>query len=366
MSMIVNPFLFGGAPSLPAPSIVFMAGAEHETRGDEKCKGTTHSTAPASGVAGAHGRAYDNTSFQLIVNDFGTAATLTIKFRVRFRSLSAVNFLSIRTSSSQHFGLEANADGTCDFIGQALTHTTAATVFVIDTWYEIELTGHIDNSAGTYTLKIDGVIPSKSGGGTMTGTGLDLQNGATTTANNILIGNATVDTYIDDLVIDSAGSDIGLGQVETLYPDGAGDFSEMTRGGADSGANWSQVDEATHNSDTDYVANTVADKRDCYTFQNRSVTGTPRAVQPVATVKRNASGTFTFRLFLRIGGVTYDGAVVHTATSAYLCYYETWNTNPATGLPWTDSEINSLQAGVHAIDANVRPTQMVLEVFVTT
>jgi hypothetical protein len=248
--------------------------------------------------------------------------------------------------------------------GTAFTHTTTDT-YAINTRFEIEMRITVGNS-GSYTLKVDGVIPNKSGGGTMDQTGVDLQDGGATTCDNVRIGSETLDTYTDDEVVDNAGNLLGLGQVEALYPDGAGDLAEMDRAGADSGANWSQCDEAQHNSNTDYVRNTVADKRDCYNFQNRSLSGTPRAVQVTGIVTRNASGTFTFKFFCRIAGVNYDGATIHTATSAYTGYREVWNTNPATSLAWTDSDIDGAQFGIHAIDSDIRLTQLVVEVFVTT
>lgn len=352
---------------LPALNLVFIDGSEHWATGVDKFKQSTFSShsAPASGVTGAHGKVTDDATWDSHGVGITGIGTPSVKGRFRIRTLGNEELILLQNGTTTHLQLELRSDGALQVRSSAFTHITSST-YAIDTWYEMELFAVIDDSAGAYRLKVDGAIPSKSGGGTMDQSGLDTRNGATSTINQVKWGGGTtIDTYVDDHAIDASGNEIGLGQVETLYPNGAGDLAEMTRGGADSGANWSQCDEATLNGDTDYVGNTVSGKRDCYAFQNRSITGTPRAVQVTTTVKLT-SGTPTFKNFLRIGGVNYDGSTTHTATSAYKCYVEVWNTNPATGLAWTDSDIDGLQAGISAIDANLRMTQVVVEVWVTT
>lgn len=351
---------------LPALDLGFIDGVDHVVRADDKWKNNTHATAPASGIAGMTSLCYDDSVFGQKIIVIPETGEFTATFKVRFRGMAGESFAGFANGASVHFQLEMNADGTMDVrnIGGFGTHTTSD-VFVIDTTYTIEFYGLIHASAGAYRLKVDGVVPNKSGGGTMDQTGLDTQDGATSTTNRWRLGSAgTLDTYTDDHGFDVAGNDIGAGVVETLYPNGAGDLADLTRGGADSGANWSQCDEATANGVTDYVQSTGANQRDVYTFQNRSVTGTPRAVQ-VTTYVAAVAGSPTFRNQLRIGGVNYDGATLHTGVSGFDCYTETWNTNPATSAEWTDTDIDNLQAGILAVDTNVRMTQVVVEVWVT-
>lgn len=353
-----------GGGGLPALDLVFMDGSEHMTRGDDKWKGGTHATAPVSSIGGMNGKCQDDSVWGSKTTHTLASASSTVAFRkrVRFRVLGDEVFIAFRNGSTSHIQVELRSDGTIAVASSAFTHITTNT-YAIDTTYTIEFRATIHDTTGSYRLKVDDVVPNKSGGGTMDQTGLDTRNGATSTVDNIRSGaGITIDTYTDDHALDWSGNDIGPGQVETLYPNGAGDLTEMT---PDTGNNWERVDEATHDGDTSYVENAASAKRDCYAFQNRSVVGTPRAVQVTTTVKLT-SGTPTFKNFLRIGGVNYDGTTTHTATSGYRCYVEVWNTNPATGLPWTDSDIDSLQAGISAIDANVRMTQIVVEAWLTT
>lgn len=353
----------GGEPL----NLGFIDGAEHVVRADDKWKGSTHATAPASGISGMNGLCYDDSVWGAKVVAVPATGEFTASFKFRFRVAGGEAFCGFANGGTTHLQIEMNADGTIDVIapGGFGTHTTTDN-YAIDTTYRVEFYGLIHGSAGAYRLKIDGVVPNKLGGGTMDQTGLDTQNGATTTVDNWRLGaGGTIESYTDDHAFDITGNDIDAGQVETLYPNGAGDLADLTRGGSDSGANWSQCDKATGNGNTDYVQSTGSNQRDTYAFQNRSAAGTPRAVQ-VTTYIATPTGSSTFRNQLRIGGTNYDGSILHSSTSsAFDCYTETWNTNPATSAPWTDADINGLQAGILAVDTNVRMTQVVVEVWVT-
>lgn len=311
----------GGAPA--SLSLVFIDGSEHVLRPDDKWKDTGNSTAPVSGITGMNGKCYDDQTFQKhSVIPSSPLSEFTCRFKLIFRDLPAIHEVITRfvTSGAVHMSIRLLSTGALSVEAPFGSHTTTD-IYAINTKYEIELYGLISNT-GAYRLKVDEVVPNKSGGGTMDQSGIDTQNGATGTFTDWDLGDQAVNTYTDDQALDGAGNDIGPGQVETLYPNGAGDLAQLTRGGTDSGANWSQCDEATQNGNTDYVVTTV-----------------------------NGS---TFKNQLRIGGVDYDGATTHTATSSYKCYTEIWNTNPATGLAWTDSDIDGLQAGILGIDASQR------------
>lgn len=321
MSMLVNSFWDAVAP-LPNLDLVFIDGSEHVLRPDEKWKDTGNATAPVSGITGMNGKCYDDQTLGREI-DVAPLGEFTCRFKLIFRNLPAVGDELITRfimSGGSHFTLALLSTGAITLTSAFGVHTTAST-FSINTKYEIEFYGLISNS-GAYRLMIDDAVPSKSGGGTMEGSGIDTQDGATGTFTDWDLGDPTINTYTDDHALASGNSPIGPGQVETLYPDGAGDLAQLTRGGTDSGANWSQCDEATQNGNTDYVVTTVNGA----TFKNQ----------------------------LRIGGVDYDGATTHTAISGYKCYMEIWNTNPATGLAWTDADIDGLQAGIFGIDANQR------------
>lgn len=359
----------GRDTSVPPIEIVFIDGSEHWATAVDKWKTSTFGThsAPASGVAGAHGKVTDDSVWDSHGTTITATSTISARGRFRIRVLDNEELILLKNGATVHIALEILSSGaiTVNGGGGAFTHTTSTT-YSIDTWYDIELIATIHDTTGSYKLLIDGAVPSKSGGGTMEGASLDTRNGATSTVTSLLFGGGTsIDTYVDDHAIDAGGNEIGLGEVETLYPTGPGDLAELTRGGADSGANWSQCDEATQNGDTDYVVSTSTNQRDCYAFQDRSIAGTPRAVQ-VTVTSMLVSGTPNLKPFLRIGGVNYDPSTAQVQTGDFKCYTAIWNVNPATSAPWSDAAINALQAGPLCVDADIRATQVVIEVFLST
>jgi hypothetical protein len=94
------------------------------------------------------------------------------------------------------------------------------------------------------------------------------------------------------------------------------------------------------------------------------LSGVNRAVQVTAIAKLAGGASRQVKLFVRIGGVTYLGAVTHTLTSGYLAYSECWTNNPSTGNAWSDTEINAAQFGVRSLTTDCRITQLAVEVLV--
>lgn len=124
----------------------------------------------------------------------------------------------------------------------------------IDTWYRIEI-AIVSSNINRFTdisARIDGVdFAAASGLSISYSTGdIRLDIGATSVC--------TTDLYFDDVAVnDSSGSNEtsypGEGHVICLRPDGNGDNVGMgSRGGTDSGADWSQVDEVTPDDATTY------------------------------------------------------------------------------------------------------------------
>lgn len=92
----------------------------------------------------------------------------------------------------------------------------------------------------------------------------------------------------------------------------------------------------------------------------------PRALSIVkvklTVVARLASGSAQMRIMLIIGGAMYNGSLV-TPTASYVTYLNEWSTNPATGLPWTWTEMDAFQAGVRSQGTGeLRVTQMYVSI----
>lgn len=346
-------------------AVVFMDGAEHYTRQDRKWRfAATNSTAPASGVAGAHGLVHDDSIWGFKRHTFTSTPKSSIRFRIRFRANAQHEFLHAQSSGSNtHVQLRRNSDGTVSVIRPTGSETTIDT-YAIDTWFEMEFRLSIGNG-GNYLLKVNGSIPAKSGGGFMS-LSADTQSGSDDFMVSWCLGSETLDTYTDDVVIDLAKSNLGTGQVETAWPSGAGDLAELTP--STLAPNWTLVEEAIGDDLTSYVESTANNQRDCYTFPPVAISGSKFVVQVCATVTHDASGhpSYPFRFFLRIDGENYDGEVQHNATTVFECFQECWSTNPATGDEWTEAEINSAQLGILCEEDGIQVTQLVREVAALT
>jgi hypothetical protein len=351
--------------------IVFIDGADHYLRQDKKWKNAVNSGSTISGISGMHSRANDDDGqfFRRVIFPATTRAAFRQRFIFRANSASNNDFIGVQSSDSNtHLTVRRNNDGTLSVArsGGGFTHTTTAT-YALDTPFEIEFRAFISNGVGQYLLKVDGEVPARSGGGIMWGTGLDTQNGGEAFITAFFAGSDALNTYADDAVVATGNHNLGLGEVETLYPTGPGAIAGLLRGGTDTLVNFSQSNETLYDSATTYVTSTGDNQRDCYAFGVPIVEGDKYIIAVTATCQHGGSGdpTFRFRLFLHIDGDNYDGLTIHDAALTYECFQEVWNTNPATGVAWQLGDF-PVEAGILCIDNDVQMTQLVMEVAALT
>jgi len=150
------------------------------------------------------------------------------------------------------------------------------------------------------------------------------------------------DAYLDDVVIlDSSESYFGDVVVEARLPNAAGHYSQFTPVG--DSPNWKCV--TTVDGDTSYVQSSDLNARDSYQFPPlRQAAAEIKAVQHCLTAKKTNSGSIGLMPFIRQDGVDYDGSRLAPTTS-YTVLLEQHTVNPATGLPFTTSEVTGLEAG---------------------
>lgn len=214
------------------------------------------------------------------------------------------------------------------------------------TFYYIELKAKIDNSTGSYTLKIDGSTE-------LTASGIDTQASGNASADRlrIAVGNNSFNSNWDDLyLLDDSGSaplNDFLGDVRctSLLPNGAGNYTQWT---PSTGSNFQVVDETAPNDDTDYNSDSTVGHKDTYTFQDLTGTGTVYAVQSHLWARKDDAGTRQIAPLLRSGGSDNTGTTVSLSTS-YAYYNQIYETNPITAAVWTVSDVNGLEAGAVVI-----------------
>jgi hypothetical protein len=225
---------------------------------------------------------------------------------------------------------------------------TAVPVFPIGVWKYIEFKTLIDNTVGTYQLKVDGVS-------ILSGTGADTQNTANASANRVKIYQSTTtasgtmrisDIYICDGTGGANNDFLGEVRIDTLFPSADGATLNWTPStGTD---HYALVDETSPNDDTDYNSSSTVGNIDLYEFANTALTGTIAAVGINMYVRKDDAGTRQIRSVTRRGGSNYTGSTL-TVGSNYEFLTEIQQVDPSTSAAWTVSNLNGAQFGVEVV-----------------
>jgi hypothetical protein len=133
--------------------------------------------------------------------------------------------------------------------------------------------------------------------------------------------------------------------VRTLTPSAAGDVTQWSVSGAS--AVWQAINEATSNGDTNYAFTGTTGQRFLVNLTDLPSAKTGYLGVLVKNImRRDDTVTWQPRAIVKVGGTEYSSATDTVTNSSYAGYSQIWETSPATGTPWTASEINALQSGV--------------------
>lgn len=183
-------------------------------------------------------------------------------------------------------------------------------------------------------------------------TGVATKTTSNTTANQIGIGrvvSSQFGAYYDDIyVLDNTGTQnndlLGDCRIETLYPNAAGNYAQLTANGA--GTNYGCVNEHPADGDTTYVSGNSVGNIDSYGFSDPTGTiTTVFAVQMNMRARKDNAGARTIARLVRASATDYVGSDFSLSTS-YALYREILENNPATAAAWTSSDITGLEAGI--------------------
>ena len=215
-------------------------------------------------------------------------------------------------------------------------NTTPAGVIVAGQDHHIELSGTIHDSTGTIVLKVDGTTHLNL-------SGQDTRNGTPTQVGAIRLGctdGTAVDRYIDDFYF---GDQLyGDCRMDVFAPN-----ADVAQGfGRSAGSvNYSLVDEATPNGDTDYVQGSTVGDVDTYGLADfGAIPDNIYAVKPFAWAKKTDAGSRSIALQLKSGGTTEDGANFALGTS-YGLFERIKEVDPDTAAAWIQTGVDALQAG---------------------
>lgn len=132
-----------------------------------------------------------------------------------------------------------------------------------------------------------------------------------------------------------------------LYPNGVGDESNCFLRPNTGEANWEDVDENPHDSDTTYVFSALSLwKRDFYHIEDITRKGHINSVTVECIAREDQStGLGYVKTAIKTEGGTIDEGTRYSLVTSYATYTETFTTNPETGNQWQWDELDDLQAG---------------------
>lgn len=281
--------------------------------------------------------------------NFSAISESYIRFAYRCAGAdSGVNTCALLSTGTTIFGMRVLATGISGSIGVYIGSTQKATATInIGTgaaeYHVFEIRVKI-NASGVIQVKYDGTQVINFSGDT---------TAAGTTFNQLrLSGNQGGSAHkMDDIALNdtSTASDnswIGDGGVlAPLVPNGAGNYTDLI---ASAGSAYQCVDEIPQNGDTDYVYESLVNKKSTYTMTDVSGLPTGASIARVwveLAAKESAASGGNIATLVRSATTDSQGSD-QALTIAYARYVSAeYVTDPADGTAWTPTKVNALEAG---------------------
>lgn len=214
-------------------------------------------------------------------------------------------------------------------------------VFVASAFQHVEAAVLISDTVGTVEVRINGVtVLSLTGQDTRAGLAESSQVSIGTGFGSGLGGVLHADDYF---CWDDAGTEnndfLGDRRVRTLFPNGNTASAGWTAVGAASG--YLCIDEAAPNDETDYLEATGGTTPTSeFDFEDLPAVGAVSAVQTYVRMRKTNAGTANAQVSL-VSGASVDAGTDRAITEVYTYYADVSELDPATGVPWTQSSVNS-------------------------
>lgn len=289
-------------------------------------------------------------------NNVYVAKTLTLQttwiigfaFKITTIGSAVSDICAFTDAGTNQVELRLVNDGTLRVTRNGTTLGTSASAISAGTWYFIEFKVFINDTTGTYEVKVDG-------SSWLSGTGADTKNTTTAGANQVRLGivNGTAGSsfydYDDVYICDGSGGSnndfLGDVRVDCYLPNGNGNSSQLTGSDGNSTDNYALVDESSVNGDTDYVQSSTSGQKDTYAFPNMSHSPTNIfGVQVNMMAKKDDSGARSICSVTRSGGSDTDGSAFAIPTS-YVDIAQIVETDPNTASAWGTAGFNAAEFG---------------------
>jgi len=132
----------------------------------------------------------------------------------------------------------------------------------------------------------------------------------------------------------------------TIRPNGQGYYANWTNVGYNSSSEWLCVNENSVNN-SDYLVIWSGNVLESFLFEDTGLTNeTINNITFYFYAKSYNLTQYQFQSLIRVNSTKNILGSVKNLTSNYNYYAQVYSTNPATGNPWTVSEINELESGM--------------------
>jgi len=237
-----------------------------------------------------------------------------------------------------HGLLKYNGDGTFSILrGTTVMATSPNQGIASGIAYHLELDYNCHDTTGSYELRLNEtpiIGPT---------TGVDTRNGgAAGTLNQLtFVSQSGLNQDFDDLMITKGGGFNGDCRVITSLSNADGANTAWI---ASAGADYTCVDEATPNADTDYISSSTPGDRDTFSYPALGVVGVVKAVMVCAVARKDDAGTRLVAPVIRRGGTNYDGTAVALGTG-YAGLAQVYEQDPSTAAAWTVANVDAGEYG---------------------
>jgi hypothetical protein len=282
----------------------------------------------------------------------GIALKMT-NFSINNNFLSIFNFCD---TTNIQLALRLNGDGTLSVVRGAGTNNggtylaTSIQSLSSNVYYYIEFSATIHPTAGAYTVKVNGVT-------WLTATNVNTRQTGNSSSNQVALGGVSspsaggITWDFDDFYSRTDNVFMGDIRVESHLPSSNGATNNFIRGGTDSGANWSQVNDNPANDDTSYVQSANAGDVDLYNYTPLVLTtGTVYGVMVCPMQKVDTAGTVTScSVYRSPGGTVYQSGTQSIGVTTYSGYPDIQGKDPSTSANWTIAGVNGFQYGLQRL-----------------
>jgi len=227
--------------------------------------------------------------------------------------------------------------------GTTVLATTSGLNLLQDVWYWVEFKVLVDNSSGTYELKVGAAT-------VLSDTGVDTQIATNNYYDKVRLyyGNPGTYHYYDDLyVCNGAGSlnndFLGNVKVTAIFPDADGNSSDFTPSAGD---NYTCVDEEVVNDDTDYVESDTSSHKDLYSYESCGSPASILGLQINTDCRETDATSYSIHTVIRSGEMDYDDSSQSLGTTNYVTKMRVSEIDPNTSSAWTPNGVDNAEFGI--------------------